>query len=81
MRTQIGLGPQVTPTERSLTRDLIYKQRKTNEKKEKKLGKPAMLSLLLAISVVGGVEICLQNSDKLIFEDDRVQVVISEITG
>ena len=40
-----------------------------------------MLSLLLAISVVGGVEICLQNSDKLIFEDDRVQVVISEITG
>ena len=40
-----------------------------------------MLSLLLAISVVGGVEISLQNSDKLIFEDDRVQVVISEITG
>jgi len=39
-----------------------------------------MLSLLLAISVVGGVEISLQNSDKLIFEDDRVQVVISEIT-
>ena len=37
MRTQIGLGPQVTPTERSLTRDLIYKQRKTNEKKEKKI--------------------------------------------
>lgn len=43
-----------------------------------------MLPLLLAISVaasVDAVKINLLNSEDLIFENDRVQIVVSEITG